>query len=108
MARWQNPGYGKTLGGAILSEGIATYYEELISGWTPPWAEATISDKAKTAARLAWNDTNYNHANWFFEGTYGRWVGYAIGYQLAKKLFDSGFELERSVIVKPDEVLEIL
>ena len=108
MARWQNPGYGSTLGGAILSEGIATYYEELISGWTPPWAKANVSKKSIDAAHKDWNNPEYNHSEWFFEGPYGRWTGYGIGYQLAKKLFINDFNLERSIAITPDEVKSLL
>jgi len=79
MARWQNAGYGETLGGAILSEGIATYYEELVSGWTPPWAKVAVSNQAKSAAQAAWDSTQYSHTDWFFEGSSGKWIGYGIG-----------------------------
>lgn len=104
MARWQNPGYGETLGGAILSEGIATFYEEMISGWTPPWAKAEVSSQALSEALKNWNNSQYDHSGWFFEGTYGKWVGYAIGYRLAKRLFTDNFDVEKSITVTPDEV----
>ena len=104
MARWQNPGYGETLGGAILSEGIATFYEEMISGWTPPWAQATISTEALNGAIQNWNDNQYDHSSWFFEGAHGKWVGYGIGYKLAKQLFADGFDIERSITIKPSEL----
>ncbi len=97
MARWQNAGYGETLGGAILSEGIATYYEELQSGWLAPWADATISNETLQAALDAWDDANYNHAEWFFEGPQGEWIGYGMGYRLAKIIFKDGFDLAKSV-----------
>lgn len=104
MARWQNPGYGETLGGAILSEGIATYYEEMISGWTPPWAQANVSGAALKSAIESWNDDKYDHSGWFFEGKHGRWIGYGIGYQLAKHLFNESFDLKQSVTIKPSDV----
>jgi len=108
MARWQNPGYGDTLGGAILSEGIASYYEEMISGWTPPWAQSEVSKEAFDSAIKNWGDNQYNHNSWFFEGKYGRWVGYTIGYRLAKELFFGGFDLEKSIHIKPGEVESLL
>ncbi|MGZ6005422.1 MAG: DUF2268 domain-containing putative Zn-dependent protease [Candidatus Saccharimonadales bacterium] len=104
MARWQNPGYGETLGGAILSEGIATFYEEKVSGWTPPWAQAEVSKEALSGAAENWNDNQYNHSEWFFDGKYGKWTGYAIGYRLAKSLFTDDFDIAKSISVNPDEV----
>lgn len=108
MARWQNPGYGETLGGAILSEGIATYYEEMISGWTPPWAQADIDNKALKEAIGNWNDNQYDHNGWFFEGIHGKWIGYSIGYRLAKQLFSNDFDLEKSIMLKPDDLQSML
>jgi len=108
MARWQNVGYGNTLGGAILSEGIATYYEELRSGWLSPWATTSFSKKIVKAASEAWSDKNYNHSEWFFEGPLGKWAGYGIGYKLAKELFMDGFDLKRSVNIKPIDALNYM
>lgn len=108
MARWQNPGYGDTLGGAILSEGIATYYEEMISGWTPPWAQADVGSESLSSAIKSWYDNQYDHSDWFFEGKFGKWVGYAIGYRLAKELFSSNFDLAKSINVKPNEVEDLM
>lgn len=108
LARWQNQGYGSTLGGAILSEGIATYIEELRSGWLSPWATASYDAAALDAAKKSWDDENYAHAEWFFSGSHGKWVGYGLGYALAAKLFSDGFDLERSLSISPDEARSIL
>ena len=108
MARWQNIGYGDTLGGAIVSEGIATYYEELRSGWTPPWAEETVSSKIIKEALNNWDNTKYNHNEWFYELARGRWIGYSIGYKIAKELYRLGFELNDSVNIKPEDAKELL
>lgn len=108
MTRWQNPGYGTTLGGALLSEGIATYYEELSSGWTPPWAEVKVVKTAIEAALKEWGSLDYNHTDWFFKGAHGRWVGYGIGYQLAKKIFENDFSLEKSISITPDDAENLL
>jgi uncharacterized protein YjaZ len=108
MARWQNLGYGTTLGGAIVSEGLATFYEEVVSGWTPPWSKAQVADEALESIRKEWDNTDYNHRAWFFRGLYGRWVGYSIGYQLAQRIFKVGFDLTRSITIQPDEVRELL
>jgi uncharacterized protein YjaZ len=104
MARWQNAGYGNSLGGAILSEGLATYYEELQSGWSPPWSKAKFTTHNLSDALDNWNNEHYDHRNWFFGSDKGRWVGYAIGYRLAKELYKNGFNLKESLLIKPDKV----
>jgi len=108
MARWQNVGYGETLGGAILSEGIATYYEKFISGWTPPWASIELTKSMVQAAKQEWDNNTYNHSDWFFEGKLGRWVGYSIGYQIATELYKTKFSLEDSVKVHPNDIKPML
>lgn len=108
MARWQNAGFGDSLGGSILSEGVATLYEELQSGWTPPWSQASFTQDVLTDALDNWENKNYNHNDWFFRSDKGRWIGYTIGYQLAKKLYKNGFNLENSLNIRPNEVKEIV
>lgn len=104
MARWQNAGYGNTLGGAVVSEGLATYYEELRSRRTPPWATGDISDDIMDELFKSWSDDSYNHAGWFFNGPHGKWIGYRAGYMLSKRLFPT-FDFDRSITINADEFL---
>ena len=97
VARWQNAGYGRTLGGAVASEGLATVYAELHTGWTPPWATAPLTPQARAASRAEWDSAAYNHRDWFFNGSHGRWAGYALGYELVKARWTDGFDLEASL-----------
>lgn len=101
MARWQNPGYGSTLGGALLSEGIATYYEALRSDWRSPWSEAPINKAVALKALEQWADEKYDHKQWFFDGNLGKWAGYALGTKLATELYGSNFDLEDSIKITP-------
>ncbi len=103
MARWQNVGYGETLGGAILSEGIATYYEALRSGWKSPWHNAEVTNQHIAEALQQWHNTDYDHSQWFFDGKYGKWIGYGLGVKLASKLYEDGFNLEHSVQITPEK-----
>ena len=105
MARWQNVGYGTTLGGAIASEGIATFYEEIRSGRKPKWAESVVSVEALAEAKKEWNSQSYNHQEWFYDGPYGRWIGYSLGYELAKKYF-AQFDIEASISLDAKELHE--
>ncbi|MGH7196358.1 MAG: DUF2268 domain-containing putative Zn-dependent protease [Candidatus Saccharimonadales bacterium] len=103
MARHQNVGYGKTLGGAVLSEGIATYYEEFKTDWSPPWGNATYSKKDVADAISMWDSEDYNHSEWFFSSERGRWVGYALGVEIVRKLYSDTFDLKASLRVLPND-----
>lgn len=100
LVRWQHAGYGSTLGEAILTEGLATYYESIIANWTPPWAESNLDPTIIRRAKEEWNNANYNHFDWFFEGEMGRWLGYTIGYKLAKQLYSNEFDLAQSFTIR--------
>lgn len=96
MARSQNIGYGSTLGEAIASEGLATYYEEIRSGRTAEWATIPLDKSVFRNALSEWNSDKYYHYEWFYDGPNGKWVGYSLGYKLAKQHFPK-FNLKQSV-----------
>jgi hypothetical protein len=86
--RHAGPGYGRTLGEALVSEGLAGQFVNRLYG-TPPelWERAV-------APREAWRHLPdaktlalpmYDHSAWFFGigGQYPRWLGYTLGYLLA-------------------------
>lgn len=102
MARWQNAGYGETLGGALTSEGIATYYEEIRTGRKPIWAKTKLPNDIIEEAIKDWDNVNYDHQKWFFYGPYGRWAGYSLGYNLAKEMF-STFDIHKSINISSAE-----
>lgn len=83
--RWRKPGYGTTLGEAMISEGLATLFEEEVSGKPPIYSQVNITDNEIEKAIRYINKKTYNHAEWFF-GTkkIQRWFGYTYGYQLCK------------------------
>ena len=74
LARWQNGAERKILGDAITHEGLGTFYEELRSGWLPPWAKSDIPKEAWVAVRKEWDNEKYDYSGWFFKGPYGRGV----------------------------------
>lgn len=84
--RWRNPGYGETLGEAMISEGLACLYEEEHGGHAPIYAKVEISQEEIELADKELNSTKYNHADWFFgTGKIARWFGYTRGYELCKR-----------------------
>ena len=76
--RMAGPGYGRTLGEALVSEGLAGQFVRYLFGNPPePWECAVDEALAKAhfpdAAMLAL--VNYDHASWFFGkgGRFPRW-----------------------------------
>jgi uncharacterized protein YjaZ len=83
--RWRKPGYGKTLGQAMISEGLATLYEEEHSGKVPIYAQAKIEPKDIDLAIKELDNDKYDHHKWFFgDDMVAHWFGYGYGYKLAK------------------------
>ncbi|MCS4250516.1 DUF2268 domain-containing protein [Pseudomonas sp. BIGb0164] len=84
--RMAGPGYGWTLGEALISEGLAGQFVRHVLGSEPePWERAlsleTLQADPVDASDLA--ATYYDHSAWFFgTGDKPRWLGYALGYQM--------------------------
>jgi uncharacterized protein YjaZ len=84
-ARWRSPGYGATLGEAMISEGLADRFAiELTGVAVPPWCQAFPDaevprwlDRARPMLH-----TSYSHSAWFFgaDPDLPRWTGYTLGY----------------------------
>ena len=89
-ARWRSVGYGKTLGEAIVSEGLACAFEgELAAGFQPFYARA-LNDQAFQDCVLQvgrdWDRADYDHAAWFFGAAHlPRHAGYSIGYEIVSR-----------------------
>jgi hypothetical protein len=84
--RMAEPGMGRTLGEAIVNEGMAGQFVSHLIG-TPPelWEKAVdsfeIINHMPDAKTLA--STDYDHAEWFYgTGELPRWVGYSLGYEI--------------------------
>ena len=103
LARWHYAGYGFSLGEAVLTEGIATLYEEEISGKKPIWSNTKLDSLIVDKLIKEWDAHNYDHDEWFFSGKHGRWVGYSAGYKVAKLIYPNGIDLRDSLkrTIKP-------
>jgi hypothetical protein len=81
------PGYGTTLGEALVSEGLADTFSVDAYPKTPPvpWDEALQPNELDRLAAIgranaATIDTREVHSQWFFgAGDLPRWAGYTIG-----------------------------
>ena len=89
-ARWAGPGYGSTLGEALVSEGLACLFEAEMEGGPPPFYARALSPaqlaEVEQAARSLWDRSDYGHERWFYGAAPGdlpRHAGYSLGYALA-------------------------
>lgn len=84
LIRWDGPGYGKSLGEALVSEGLAGHFVLHVLGGPPdPWDAVAPSDGLMRRASHEWSRRDYDHAEWFFgRGGVRRWSGYGLGHRL--------------------------
>ncbi|MBD3895005.1 hypothetical protein IEI94_03950 [Halomonas sp. ML-15] len=87
VMRWRGPGYGRTLGEAMVSEGLAGHFcRQLYDSPPEPWESALSGKEAVDCAIKAkqqWSTTLYRHGEWFFgQGDLPPWAGYSLGYAL--------------------------
>ena len=88
--RMAGPGYGWTLGEALVSEGLAGRFTSWLFNSPPePWEQAVGEDILRThapdAAMLQAAHNDHAHAAWFFGvgERLPRWFGYTLGYRIA-------------------------
>ncbi|MEL6618295.1 MAG: DUF2268 domain-containing putative Zn-dependent protease [Pseudomonadota bacterium] len=84
VVRWRGPGYGTTLGDALISEGLAgVFVRDLYDSAPEPWERALDSVSALSTAVFGGWDEAYDHGEWFFgAGRYPVWAGYSLGYRI--------------------------
>jgi hypothetical protein len=111
--RSRGPGYGSTLGEALVTEGLAQCYEEQVGCPTPNYAAAVRGPALVKLARLAkdelWSE-DYDHSKWFFGSKTGAtfpWSGgYSLGYVLVRPwLEQAGLSASAAVSVPAREML---
>ena len=102
-ARWDGPGYGRTLGEALVSEGLAGHFvQEVLTGDPEPW-ESLPADSLRpylSTASDMWDSRDYGHPAWFFGASdMPRWLGYSQEYQLVAKFLARNPQARASALV---------
>lgn len=96
--RMAGPGYGWTLGEALVSEGLAGQFVRKLLGTPPePWERALPLEQLKRSPidLKALAATNYDHPAWFFgTGSHPRWLGYTIGYEMVGRWLEATGEID--------------
>lgn len=85
--RFEEAGYGRTLGEAIVTEGLAGRFAQELYGHDGEIWERAVSRDELTAfaeqARRRFDDEDYDHFAWFFgTGDLPRWLGYTLGREI--------------------------
>lgn len=110
------PGYGISLGEALVTEGLADAFVHEAFPSTPalPW-DAAIDDATQSRMwklaqpKLLDSYSLSDHRRWFFGGDgIPRWTGYTLGYRLATSYLESssGTSARTAYNVSAKEVLE--
>lgn len=112
--RWGMTGYGDTLGGAILSEGLAGHFVlEIFNGDPEPWEmlDLQLLHTHLNHMLANWNVKNYNHNDWFYgTGQLPKWLGYSLGFRLVSLYLRSETSSKPSSLVAmhPDAFITYL
>jgi uncharacterized protein YjaZ len=92
--RNRGPGYGRTLGEALVSEGLACHFETELRGGAVPFYARALDAGSLTALRErahAARNSSYNHRAWFFgsqsEGI-PMYAGYSVGFSIVGHYMD--------------------
>ncbi|MCD1634903.1 DUF2268 domain-containing protein [Martelella mediterranea] len=110
--RMAGPGYGWTLGEALVSEGLAgRFVHKLLDTPPEPW-ERAMSRERLLHAPVELNvlkSSEYDHEAWFFGGdTHPRWHGYTLGYEIAACWQENAGEIDAAtwINVPAETVIE--
>lgn len=105
-ARWEGPGYGSSLGEALVSEGLAGHFaREVWAGAPEPWEQLDIREIRRHVPFAArdWDRKDYSHNGWFFGGgELPRWLGYSLGFQLVSRFMSERADRKASNLAKAE------
>ena len=109
-------GYGKTLGEALISEGLADHFSmDVFDAPVPQWCKALNEDdiqKYIERASSQFINEDYNHSAWFFGDNkeLQKWTGYSLGYFIAEKYLKNypSMTAAKLVDVPAKAILEVL
>jgi Predicted Zn-dependent protease (DUF2268) len=107
------PGYGWTLGEALVTEGLADHFVAEAFPSTPPqpWDNAFPSERESALWRQAERDLNSpesadDHRRWFFgAGQLPRWAGYTLGYKIVAAYLRADRKASKAVKTPADTVI---
>ncbi|GGB05339.1 hypothetical protein GCM10011491_36890 [Brucella endophytica] len=111
--RMAGPGYGWTLGEALVSEGLAGQFVCKLFGSAPePWERAVPLERllSNPVDMKSLSAKGYNHPAWFFgTGAYPRWLGYTLGFEMVGNWLKEAGEIDAGtwITVPAATVIEV-
>ncbi|MGR3199884.1 MAG: DUF2268 domain-containing putative Zn-dependent protease [Paracoccus sp. (in: a-proteobacteria)] len=87
LLRRDGPGFGHSLGDALVSEGLAGHFVLRVLGGDPdPWDAVRPGPGMLRQAGNLWARRDYDLAEWFLgRGKIRKWTGYGIGHMLVSE-----------------------
>lgn len=94
-----------TLLESMVSEGIACYIEKSVFSREIPYIlPIKDEDSFWSTAKEFFDDSNYNHAIWFFgSGSLPKWIGYRLGYILVEKYMQKNNKVLSELCIIPSQ-----
>lgn len=112
--RMTTVGYGESLLEAVITEGLASVYAEIMfPEFISPWGKYTnkeIKSYLKIFLKnIAKNKKKYDHEEWFLGLGKPHWLGYKVGIYIVRGLKDKcdSFDCTRAVNKKAEEIFEM-
>ena len=111
--RAAGPGYGFTLGGALVSEGLAGQFVRLVLASPPEIWETAVEDDELDSLWPQHRELmtpKYDHSAWFSgTGDKPRWLGYALGCKIVEHWLVSGARItpKRMIDIPAPKVLTV-
>ena len=112
--RYPYPGYGRTLLGALVGEGLADHFDIEVTGSKPAIWDAALSAvqmaKLGESAKKEYKNKNYNHFDWFYGSEkrgMPKWTGYTLGFKLVEDYLIKNSDLKPSSLfkIKPEKLI---
>lgn len=108
-ARWDGPRQRRTLGNALISEGLAGHFAQEIYGCPPePWESLDLDTVRAYVAPAAesWREAHYDHDAWFFgAGDMPRWIGYSLGFRIVSCFLSVNADRKASDLAHADPAM---
>ena len=106
LARWERPGYGRSLGEVLVSEGLAGHFVLQVMGGPPDGLDTVRpAQGAMRQAMNEWARRDYDHGRWFGgKGDLRRGTGHGLGHRMiAEHLAQAGGDTAASLATAPAE-----
>lgn len=106
LVRWQGPGYGRSLGEALVSEGLAGHFAlQVMGGQAEGWDSVRPAAGALRQAMNEWARRDYDHPRWFMgRGDLRKGTGHGLGHRIiAEHLAASPHDTAASLAGAPAE-----